>query len=56
MSRLRQLISEVHRHSLWQRLLVYIGLGYAIFQIGSGLVPGYVRYGQTRRLRWLPAS
>ncbi len=56
MSRLKRLVVEVHRRSLWQMVLVYIGVGYAIFQIGCGLVPGYVRYGQIRRLRWLPAS
>ena len=56
MSHLKRLIHEIHRRSLCQVLLVYIGVGYAIFQIGCGLVPGYVRYGQIRRLRWLPAS
>ncbi len=32
MSRLRQLISEVHRRSLWQVLLVYLGAAYAILE------------------------
>ncbi len=56
MSGLKRLIGEIHRRSLWQVLLVYMGVGYAIFQIGCALVPGYVRYGQIRRLRLLPAS
>ena len=32
MSRLRQLISEVHRRSLWQSLAVYLGASFAVLE------------------------
>jgi len=33
MSRLRQLIGEVHRRSLWQVLLIYVGASWAVLQV-----------------------
>ena len=40
MSRLRQLISEVHRRSLWQVLLVYAGASWAVFTVVQTLTEG----------------
>lgn len=33
MSRLKRLISEIHRRSLWQVLLIYIGADWACFEL-----------------------
>ncbi len=47
MSGLKQLIQEVHRRSLWQVLLIYIGAGWIVFEIvhtvteGLGLPPWF---------------
>jgi tetratricopeptide (TPR) repeat protein len=35
MSKLKQLISEIHRRSLWQVLLVYLGVGWAVLEAVS---------------------
>ena len=33
MSSLKQFIQEIHRRSLWQVLLIYIGAGWACFEL-----------------------
>ena len=33
MSRLKRLISEIHHRSLWQVLLIYVGAGWACFEL-----------------------
>ena len=40
MSRLRKLISEVHQRSLWQALLIYLGAGWAVFEIVRRVTEG----------------
>ncbi len=40
MSRLKQLIQEVHRRSLWQVLLIYIGAGWIVFEIVQTVTEG----------------
>ncbi len=49
MSRLRQLISEVHRRSLWQVLLIYIGGALVASYIADNVTTrGRESYGATR--------
>jgi len=38
MSRIKQLISEVHRRSLWQVLLLYVGAAWACFELIATVV------------------
>ncbi len=33
MNRLKTLITEAHRRSLWQVLLIYVGAGWVVFEI-----------------------
>ncbi len=38
MSRLKQLIQEVHRRSLWQVLLIYIAASWAVLEAADVMV------------------
>ncbi len=40
MSRLEQLITEIHRRSLWQVLLIYVVASWVIYQIVQSLREG----------------
>ena len=33
MSKLKKLITEIHHRSLWQVLLIYVGAGWACFEL-----------------------
>ncbi len=49
MSRLRQLIHEIHRRSIWQVLLIYAGGGWIVFEVVQTLTEGLGLPG------WFPA-
>ena len=40
MPSLKRLISEIHRRSLWQVLLIYVGAGWVVFQIVQTVTEG----------------
>jgi serine/threonine-protein kinase len=40
MSRLKQLVTEIHRRSLWQVLLIYVGGGWLVFEIVQTVTEG----------------
>ena len=40
MSRLKQLIQEIHGRSLWQVLLIYIAAGWVVFEIVQTVTEG----------------
>ena len=40
MSRLKQLIQEIHRRSLWQVLLIYIAASWVVFQVVQTVTEG----------------
>ena len=40
MDRLKTLITEVHRRSLWQVLLIYVGAGWVVFEIVQTVTEG----------------
>ena len=40
MSRLKQLIHEIHRRSLWQVLGIYLGASWLVFQVVQTLTEG----------------
>ena len=60
MERLRQLIHEIHRRSLWQVLGIYLVASWAVLQVVDTLVgtlglpfpslPTYVRHGARKEL------
>ncbi len=50
MSRLKQLITVIHRRSVWQVLLVYIGVSWGVLEATSLVVLVYAPTGG-RRLR-----
>ena len=39
MSRLKRLITEIHHRSLWQVLLIYVGAGWACFELIEAALP-----------------
>ncbi len=40
MSRLKQLIQEIHRRSLWQVLGIYVAVSWVVFQVVQTLTEG----------------
>ena len=42
MSSLRQLIHEIHRRSLWQVLMIYLGASWAVMEVTDQIVGRYL--------------
>lgn len=58
MSRLKQLISEIHRRSLWRVLGIYLGSSWLVFEVVQTLTEGVwgSQSGCLRRRSWLCSS